>query len=183
MKLDKVTGRLAVLHNKLQSPLSMHLQHPSRVVALLLLALFAPQVALSQKLPPPSRTVYKCEVKGKVTYSDEPCAGAQRIDVEPTRGLNKSSGTERVGADVQREHRREALAEAVRPITGMDSKQFDQAGRRTRLTPAAQRSCTALDREIPALEEREVRASGEDRAAVQAQLFAARKNFRELRCQ
>lgn len=163
--------------------ISMHLFSPSPLAALLFFALLAPQVVLSQQLPATSRTVYKCEVKGEVSYSDEPCIGAQRIDVEPTRGLNKLSGTERVGADVRREQHREALAEAVRPITGMDSKQFDQAGRRTRLAPEAQRACTALDREIPALEQREDRTVGDDRVAVQKQLFASRKRFRELRCQ
>ncbi len=149
----------------------------------LILALTTEQWAFAQKLPDPSRTVYKCEVKGKVTYSDEPCVGAQRLDIEPTRGLNKSSGTERVGPDVRREQQREALAEAVRPLTGVDSKQFDRLGRRTRLSPEAQRACASLDREIPALELREARTVGDERAAVQARLFASRKQFRELRCQ
>ena len=44
------------------------------------------------KLPPTSRTVYKCQEGAKTVYSDEPCLGAQRINVEPTRGLDKSSG-------------------------------------------------------------------------------------------
>lgn len=162
---------------------SMYLPSSNRLGTWLLLVLFAPPVALSQSLPPPSRTVYKCEIKGKVTYSDEPCLGAQRIEVEPTRGLSKSSGRERVGADVQREHWRETLAEGVRPLTGMDAKHFDQAGRRTRLTPEVQRSCATLDREVPALEEREARATGEVRASVQRQLLASRQRFRELRCQ
>jgi len=51
--------------------------------------------AQTVKLPEPTRTVFKCEEAGKVTYSDAPCLGAQKVDVQPTRGLNKSSGTER----------------------------------------------------------------------------------------
>jgi hypothetical protein len=51
----------------------------------------------------PSRTAYKCESAGKVTYSDEPCAGASVVDCRADQGLNKSSGRERTGADVARE--------------------------------------------------------------------------------
>ena len=95
----------------------------------------ATQIAQAQaiKVPDASRTVFKCTVNGKVTYSDDPCAGAQRIDVEPTRGANKSTGKELTGPDVRREHQREGLAEAVRPITGLDAKQFDTRARRTKL--------------------------------------------------
>ncbi|MEK8086891.1 hypothetical protein WNB94_10760 [Aquabacterium sp. A3] len=44
--------------------------------------------AIATSLPPPSRTVYKCEVGGKVHYADSPCVGAQKVDVTPTRGMN-----------------------------------------------------------------------------------------------
>ena len=50
--------------------------------------------------------------------------GAQVIDVEPTRGLNKSSGRVQIGADVQHEQHREMIAEALRPLTGLDAKQL-----------------------------------------------------------
>jgi hypothetical protein len=33
----------------------------------------------------PTRTAFKCVVAGKVTYSDAPCEGAQRVDLQPTR--------------------------------------------------------------------------------------------------
>lgn len=88
---------------------------PCHLIALLIAAACtAGAVAQPQpgSLRQPSRTVYKCEAAGKVTYSDEPCAGAVRVEVEPTRGLNKSSGSERTGADVARERRREGIAEA-----------------------------------------------------------------------
>jgi hypothetical protein len=57
----------------------------------------------AQKLPPVSRTVFKCQVVGKVVYTDAPCLGAQQIDVEPTRGLNQTSGQKRIGTDVMHE--------------------------------------------------------------------------------
>ena len=101
--------------------------------------------ASAQSLPPTSRTVYKCIVAGKSVYSDAPCLGAQRIDVEPTRGLDASSGRAQVGADVARERQREALADALKPLTGMNAKQMDTFGRRTKLAADAQRECGALD--------------------------------------
>jgi hypothetical protein len=40
------------------------------IVTSLLLVIAASTVASAQTLPAPSRTVYKCNVSGKMTYSD-----------------------------------------------------------------------------------------------------------------
>lgn len=138
--------------------------------------------ALAQKLPAPSRTVYKCEVNGKVVYSDDPCVGAQKMEIEPTRGVNRTTGVKREGADVRREHQREGFAEAVRPITGMDAKQMDKAGRRMKLQPEAQRECRWLDSAIPAQENKERLARAHEREATQRELHTMRVRARELRC-
>ena len=86
--------------------------------------------AQAPKLPNPSRTVFKCQVAGKVVYSDDPCLGAQRIDVQPTRGLDKSSGRQKSGADVDREKNPWGLAidcfGAERPAR-LDAKVVDVA--------------------------------------------------------
>jgi hypothetical protein len=140
------------------------------------------QACLAQKLPPPSRTVYKCEVDGKVTYSDEPCLGAKRIDVEPTRGLNKSTGVEQMGRDVQHERRREGIAEALRPLTGMDAKQYNQLARRHNLPAAAQKECRILDQAIPDHERMEVQGAGVARQAATRKLFILRSRAKELNC-
>jgi hypothetical protein len=108
----------------------------------------------AQNLPPPSRTMYKCKVNGTTTYSDMPCLGAEKLEVEPTRGVSKLSGSERIGSDVSRERWREGLAEAVRPITGMDAKQFATFGR-----------CNQL-----ALRD------------IQLRLFRMRQRFHDLHC-
>lgn len=138
--------------------------------------------ALAQSLPPPSRTVFKCRKDGKVVYSDSPCVGAEKLEVEPTRGLNQASGMERIGSDVRRELQREGIANAVRPITGMDAKQFEIAGRRMHLTAEAQRECGGLDKNIPAVEFEEKHATTDDLPRVQQRLFILRKRYRELRC-
>src|SRR6476661_7015531 len=101
--------------------------------------------AFAQSLPLPSRTVYKCILEGKASYSDSPCPGASKLEIEPTRGMNKSSGRELVGADVRREQHREAFAEAIRPLTGMDAKQFETQSRRINLPAHAQQQCRRLD--------------------------------------
>lgn len=151
------------------------------VIALLFMFASA-SFAQATKLPPPSRTVYKCVVNGKTTFSDEPCLGAQKIEVEPTRGISKMTGQARKGADVQREESREAFAEAIKPLTGMDAKQLDQAGRRNRMEPAARDECARLERSMRDLEADERALAKEARASIQQQLLIDRQRFRRLGC-
>jgi len=148
----------------------------------LFLALCSASVC-AQTLPPPSRTVYKCEDGKQVYYSDSPCLGAKKVDVEPTRGLNKSTGQEQLGQDVRDERLRESMAEAVKPITGLDAKQFDQLSRRQRLSAEAQQRCRLLDQQIPAAEsaERSAKTGGEPTAAKQ-RLFELRTAYRKAGC-
>lgn len=149
---------------------------------LLAMLLYATTTA-GQSLPAASRTVYKCEDGGKVRYSDSPCLGAKKLEVEPTRGMNKSSGREMQGQDVRNEHFREGLAEAVKPLTGMDARQLDQFGRRQRLSPEAQRQCQALDRLLPQAEAAESAAkTGTELTSAQKRLFELRSAYRNLRC-
>lgn len=143
--------------------------------------LLVPPFVTAQQLPPPSRTVFKCKHDGKIIYSDSPCLGAEKIDVEPTRGVS-ISGKPKAGADVQRELQREGFANAIKPLTGMDARQFDALGRRLQLPSNVQRECSDLDKRVPALEEEEVHATQADLAGVQQRLFVARKRYRELRC-
>jgi hypothetical protein len=138
--------------------------------------------AHAQKLPPASSTVFKCQEAGKTVYSDAPCLGAQQIDVEPTRGLNKSSGHVRIGADVQREQNREAMAEALRPLTGMDAKQLAVQGRRNKLSLEGQKACRRLDGDMAATRKDEKNATQSDLKDVQMKLYQLRKRFQALGC-
>lgn len=157
-----------------------------RSIAFLGLALVAAAAvhAQSSSLPPASRTVYKCTVDGKVVYSDSPCLAAERLEVEPTRGMDSSTGKRRRGADVRKELRDEQLAEAVKPLTGMNAKQLDQAGKRMRLEPQARAECARLDRAIPASERREADASLDvaQRSNIQQRLLTDRQRYRQLGC-
>ena len=149
----------------------------------LLSGLATPQlVAQSIKLDKPTRTVYKCNTDGKVVYSDTPCLGAERIDAEPTRGLDKSSGASRVGSDVAAEMRRELMDEAIKPLTGMSSMQMDIERRRFNLPPESKHECKILDASIGDTEAKERTAQGSARLPLQQNLFELRKRFKELKC-
>lgn len=148
----------------------------------LVLAALNPVLTLAQHLPAPSRTIYKCNVAGKVVYSDDPCKGAEKLEIEPTRGMDSLSGKRAVGADVNRERSRESFAEAIRPLSGMNAKQLDAYGRRQKLSAEQRQECSALDKDMSEIEQKEARAVGNARANLQEQLFVMRKRFRELRC-
>lgn len=135
------------------------------------------------QLPAPGRTIYKCDVGGKIAYTDEPCLGAQRLDIVPTRGLDKLSGQVRTGADVAREQRQENLARAIKPLSGMNEQQFATHVRRHRLEAGAQRECRTLEAALVDNERRE-REGGAREAMVslQHETLALRKRYRKLGC-
>lgn len=147
-------------------------------VTLVLVASFAS----AQTLPPTSRTVYKCEEGNKVRYSDAPCLGAKKVDVEPTRGLNKSTGRERTGNDVQREKFNELMADATRPLLNETPEQRAVRHKRFKLEPSAKMACARLDAQIPRLEAEERSAKDEPLKQVQQALLTSRTRFHQLRC-
>ena len=147
------------------------------------IALFSwPAHGQSLQLPNPSRTVFKCDVAGTVVYSDDPCLGAKRIDVEPTRGLDRASGRRSVGRDVLRETTREQYVKAVKPLTGLTTDQYAVTARRMDLSSAAKAECVSLDAGIADAEVIERSASAGARTAVQHDLFKLRKRYRDIGC-
>jgi hypothetical protein len=136
----------------------------------------------AQTLHAPSRTLFKCQDKGKIIYSDSPCLGAQKLEVEPTRGVNKLSGKERIGPDVQRELHHEMFAEGIRPLTGLSAKQLEVQTRRSYLSGAAQQECRRLDQDLASTEYEEQHTVQTALRDVQARLFLLRQRFRDLRC-
>jgi hypothetical protein len=131
----------------------------------------------AQSLPGPSRTVFKCTVAGKIQYSDSPCLGAEKLEIDPPRGIGKHAG-----ADVQRERNREMMADAIKPLTGMNAKPLDADGKRMQLPLEAQRECRSLDMQVPELERAQVALSGTQRDTAAKQLLSLRQRQRELRC-
>ena len=139
-------------------------------------------LAQTTSLPPTSRTVYRCEVEKKVVYSDEPCLGAKRINVEPTRGLDQTSGKKQSGNDIRNEHNREAFANALKPLTGLDDAHLQKRVRRNKLSLGDQTECKSLDERIPEAEAREKVTVAETLMAVKQELLAMRQHQRKLRC-
>ena len=148
----------------------------------LLFLFLASTTVAAQSLPPPSRTVYKCEDGKRTYYTDSPCLGAKKVDVEPTRGLNKSSGKELTGQDVQREKNNELAANALRPILSETPEQRATRHRRFKLEPQAKAECARLDTRIPRLVDQEKSATREQLPAVQRELLSMRIRFHDLRC-
>ena len=136
----------------------------------------------AQALPAPSRTMYKCTANNVTSYSDKPCLGAERLVVNPSRGVSKLSGTERIGADVQSERRRDMWADALRPISGMNREQYEVFSRRHKLGAAAQEECRRLDPVLLELEAREKTADKAKRSLIQHDLFVLRQRFTQLGC-
>jgi hypothetical protein len=143
---------------------------------------FASAAVAAQSLPPPSRTVYRCDDGKQVHYSDTPCLGAKKVDVEPTRGLNKSTGREQLGPDVRRERNNEIMADGLRPILNETPEQRATRHRRFKLEPAAKSECARLDIQLAKHEEQERSATKQTLAAAQKRLLESRARYRDLRC-
>lgn len=156
-------------------------------ISLLLLSLaltlaYVPARVDAQALPAPSRVIYKCIVGGKIAYTDEPCLGAIRMDIEPSRGLDKFSGKQMTGADVRQEVHREMFGEALRPLTGLNGKAYAIEVRRYKLDGAAKAECRSLDTGLAESEALERASSKATRPAVQHELFVMRKRYKTLGC-
>jgi hypothetical protein len=129
-----------------------------------------------------AQPVYKCQSKGSVVYSHEPCIDAQVVDTTPTQGLDKSSGKSLKGADVRRSEHNKAMAEALRPIFGESTAEYEKRHRRLKLSPGDRLECSSLDGRM-AGQEADVRNAGKGAATgPEAALFESRKRYRELRC-
>lgn len=128
--------------------------------------------------------VYRCEVDGKVTFTDDPCLGGARVEVVPTQGLDSLSGKSMKGADVRRNERNRAVDQALRPLTGKAHEEMEVMRRRStnRLTPEERLKCQLMDGRIANLEAQERNTQGEERTRAQAQLLEQRKSHRQLNC-
>ena len=128
------------------------------------------------------KPVYRCETAGKVSYSDAPCIGAKEIDATPTQGMDKMTGTSRKGADVRRHEHDGAMADALKPLTGMTPEQYRVYKHRFKLSPADKAECARLDASLPGLKQRAVAAPSSEKVLADVELYKARKNFNDLNC-
>ncbi len=129
-----------------------------------------------------AQPVYKCKSNGHVVYSHEPCLGAHVVDTTPTQGLDKSSGTSRKGADVQRSETNKAMTKALEPIFGETAEPYELRHKRFKLPPNDRTECATLDARLSAQETAVRNAAKGEAAGAEAALFQSRKRFRELGC-
>ncbi len=128
------------------------------------------------------KPVYRCEHAGRVSYSDAPCVGAKEIDATPTQGMDKMTGKSRKGADVQRVENEAALANAIKPLTGMTPQQYRVHKHRINHSAADRFECSQLDHTLPALKQRAASADESGKARAEVDLYKARKRFKDLNC-
>lgn len=128
------------------------------------------------------KLVYRCETAGRVSYSDAPCVGAKEIDATPTQGMDRMTGTSRKGADVRRDEHNAAIANALKPLTGMTPDQYRVHNRRFKLSPSNKAECSRLDNSRPGLKQRAATAPTSDKAMAEVELYKARKLFNDLNC-
>lgn len=114
---------------------------------------------------------YKCVDGKKVSYSDEPCIGATMVDTTPTRGLDKSTGVVRKGADAWRDLHNEAMADAFKPLLNETPAQRESRHRRAKLTPNEFLECAMLDKRV-----------ADSPARDRQELYNDRKRYRDLKC-
>lgn len=129
-----------------------------------------------------AQNVYKCQSGRSVSYSHEPCVGAQVVDTTPTQGMDHYSGRKRTGADVQKTEYRKLVAEALKPLTGMDAQQFEKTTARQKLAPGSRLQCDLLDARLPRDEAQVAQARKGAMAKAEVALFESRKRYRELGC-
>jgi hypothetical protein len=129
-----------------------------------------------------AQTVYKCESKGAVVYSHEPCIGARVVDTTPTQGLDKSSGKSRKGADVVKTEQNKAIAEALHPLFGETPAEREKRHRRFKLPSEDRMECYKLDARLPAQQSATRNVDKAAAAKAETNLFEFRKRYRELRC-
>jgi hypothetical protein len=134
----------------------------------LVMALIA--ISATAHAQPGGAMTYKCVTGGKVTYTDEPCVGAQVVDTTPTQGLDKLSGKSRKGADVNRIEFNEGMSKALKPLMGQTPKEYEKTLKRVYLSPQEKFECSMLDGQI--LDER----------LQEVALYKARKRFKDLKC-
>lgn len=128
--------------------------------------------------------VYKCDQNGKTVYGDAPCLGAKRVNVTPTQGADKWTGKSKKGEDVRTDEFQTAMSKALKPLLGETPEQYKTRHRRTQagLTMRDMNRCTALDRQLQALEQTERDATGERLESTQKQLLQVRQQYYGMKC-
>lgn len=104
-------------------------------------------------------TLFRCETRGHITYSDRPCADAQKV-----QALRLSGGSHVAGAD------------------SGTWRSYAVAGYGNRLGRSVDPECPHLAQRMALVEAEEQRATADTIGLVQQRLAVQRSRFRELAC-
>lgn len=67
-------------------------------------------------------TIYRC---GNV-YTDEPCKGAETVDIRPTEGAHSMSGQKRTSAEATSRQMWRGVDKALQPLTGVSPEEGER---------------------------------------------------------
>jgi hypothetical protein len=121
----------------------------------------------------PAFAIYKCEMNGKTTYGDAPCAGGQRIEVD-----HAVSGS---GAQSRRELLQQKAE--LKRLEGTRHKQEDQQAKlrraAARTDAAKQKKCASLARRKKWASEDAVTAAGKSAEKMRRKARRAQETYHE----
>ena len=143
--------------------------------ALLCVALGLPYTVTAQQ-------VYRCEVNGKVSYSNEPCQDAKLVKTPPAQSSDKTPAQHQKDMDALKAELERNNATKTRALAAKAPEDPEVAKRRENLTPLAKHSCSLLDQSLPQLRENAAHGTPENKEKAEVQLYKARKAFQDLRC-
>ena len=147
-----------------------------------IIATLAMAACLSMTLPAMAQQVYRCEVNGKVSYSNEPCQGAKVVNTTPAQSSDKTSDQQQKNLDTLKAELERNNATKTRALAAKTPEDPEVAKRRENLTPLAKHSCSLLDQSLPQLRENAAHGTPENKEKADIQLYKARKAFQDLRC-
>lgn len=143
--------------------------------ALFCVALGLPYTVMAQQ-------VYRCEVNGKVSYSNEPCQGAKLVKNPPAQSSDRTPAQHQKDIDTLKAELERNNATKTRALAAKAPEDPEVAKRRENLTPLAKHSCSLLDQSLPQLRENAAHGTPENKEKAEVQLYKARKAFQDLRC-
>ena len=139
-------------------------------------------VALGLPYSVTAQQVYRCEVNGKVSYSNEPCQGAKLVKTPPAQSSDKTPAQHQKDMDTLKAELERNTATKTRALAAKAPEDPEVAKRRENLTPLAKHSCSLLDQSLPQLRENAAHGTPESKEKAGIQLYKARKAFQDLRC-
>lgn len=132
----------------------------------------------AQDLPPPTATVYKCHVQGRVLYTDAPCPGAKTIAVTPPRPQPRAVPPAPAPVPLSAAPTAAIRTDSIRNDATPKEVQY----RRFRLTPRERTECRRLDDALPAREAELRNAAPAERDTIEADVQRLRGRVRQLGC-